>query len=47
MSTHLDQQYFTEVPLSLYISLLCIKKEIAGRGRVIAKQVHVYQVYMQ
>ena len=28
---HLDQQYFTEVRLSLYISLMCIMKEIAGR----------------
>ena len=42
--TILDQQYFTEVLLSLYISLMCIMKEIAGR--VIARQVHVYQVYM-
>ena len=38
--THLDQQCFTEVLLSLYISLMCIMKETAGS--VIAKRVHVY-----
>ena len=38
--THLDQQYFTEVRLSLYISLMCVIKEIAGLNRC------MYTVYM-